>query len=263
MLPNGGVYAIVCTVTGDCYVGSSVDIPHRWSQHRSALKRGDHSTRHLQRAYLKYGPDAFEFLLLEEVTESQQLILEREQFWIDTLEPTYNKRPVANNNFGVKHDEETRANMRAAALARAKPNEEVRKILSEAAKKRQYTEEGRRKRSESMKKWHQERPRSEELRKQIAEKNRETWAKKSKEEKHEYTQKRPPVSEATRQKQREAKLGKKQSPEFIQKRVEGRQARRKAAQAAQALQQLLSLDMPDSVDPIDITQIEQRSLFDL
>lgn len=45
---------------------------------------------------------------------------------------------------------------------------------------------------------------SEETCKKIAQTNRATWAKKSAEEKHWYTQKRPPVSQETRQKQSEA-----------------------------------------------------------
>lgn len=101
-----GVYEIVNTVNGHRYIGSSVDIINRWRVHKSALGLSKHHSPYLQRSWDKYGQDFFEFTVLE-CCEKEQLI-DREQYFIDTLKPTYNISPTAYSCLGVKHSEETK-----------------------------------------------------------------------------------------------------------------------------------------------------------
>ena len=54
-----GVYKIVNTVTQQCYVGQSVRMQKRIKEHFRLLRWGKHSNPHLQKAYNKYGPEAF------------------------------------------------------------------------------------------------------------------------------------------------------------------------------------------------------------
>lgn len=61
-----------------------MDVQTRWRQHRSDLNCGRHHCISLQRAWLKYGRDAFEFLVIEDVPDIECL-LQREQAWIDRL----------------------------------------------------------------------------------------------------------------------------------------------------------------------------------
>lgn len=50
-----GIYEIRCMVSGKSYVGSSVHINRRWSDHRYKLRRGDHPSPRLQHAWNTHG----------------------------------------------------------------------------------------------------------------------------------------------------------------------------------------------------------------
>lgn len=74
-----GVYQIRCS-DGRLYIGSSVDIRSRWSQHLQKLQRDSHSNWRLQQAWNKVNT-TFEFSVLE-VTDRDQLFAV-EQKWIE------------------------------------------------------------------------------------------------------------------------------------------------------------------------------------
>ena len=82
-----GIYKIRNKITGKIYIGSSKDIPSRWKQHKSELKRGTHHSRLLQESWRKYGLDNHEFEILETVSNSSYLI-KREHYYIRTLDST-------------------------------------------------------------------------------------------------------------------------------------------------------------------------------
>lgn len=129
-----GIYKITNTANGKTYVGSSVRMPHRLATHRSHLRSGTHANQKMQRAWNKYGEAAFEFSVIEEVSDPNSLIA-REQFWIDTLNPFYNIAKVAGSPLGVKHTPEAIANMVKARKGKSF-SPEARKSMSEAAKRR-------------------------------------------------------------------------------------------------------------------------------
>lgn len=83
-----GVYQIRCETTGKLYVGSSVKINTRWSQHRRALRRNVHSSPYLQYAWSVHGESAFTFSILEECERA--LLAEREQVYVNGLKPQFN-----------------------------------------------------------------------------------------------------------------------------------------------------------------------------
>jgi group I intron endonuclease len=114
---TAAVYAIVNQTTRDMYVGSAGDVKRRWNAHRNALSKQAHYNSRLQRAFDKYKSDAFDWEIVEFVTDKSQLI-SREQFWINFFRPAYNGRPVANSPLGTKHSAETRAKMSAAGKRR-------------------------------------------------------------------------------------------------------------------------------------------------
>jgi group I intron endonuclease len=101
---KSGIYKITNLVNGKIYVGSSVNVYNRMHTHFAKLKREVHSNKHLQASYLKYGRKAFSFTVLEYCDN----FTEREQYFIDTLNPEYNHRLVAQNNLGLKVSEETK-----------------------------------------------------------------------------------------------------------------------------------------------------------
>lgn len=101
---RSGVYKILNLITNKFYIGSSSDVKHRWSIHKSGLKKNTHHSKILQNAWNKYGEQNFIFEVVElcEVNRIQ----EREQFYIDSLKPTYNVRKIAESNRGVVRSEE-------------------------------------------------------------------------------------------------------------------------------------------------------------
>ena len=152
-----GIYEIVNWEDGKAstYIGSSVNIEHRWVKHRSQLRRGVHNNIYLQRAWNKYGGDAFVFSVLEEVETDMLLIMEQEylddyfdrghcyNIAIDAIAPMR----------GYKHTRETKRKMSEVHKGKKLPpfTEEHKRKLSEAAKGRKHTEETKRKMSETRK----------------------------------------------------------------------------------------------------------------
>jgi len=120
ILASSGIYAITHTDSKRVYVGSAVKLSKRWRAHRGMLRKANHPSRFLQRAWTKYGEEAFDFSVLEVVDDPNTLIA-REQFWIDRLcaadRPTgFNIRANAGSMLGFKHSEKSRNSMRKAKL---------------------------------------------------------------------------------------------------------------------------------------------------
>lgn len=107
-----GIYQIKNLVNGKVYIGSSVDIKSRWRNHLSKLRNNKHHSRHLQRAWDKYGENSFEFSIVEYVS-SEINLLEIEQKWIDKTKCCdinfgYNIIQKAESNIGHKWTEESK-----------------------------------------------------------------------------------------------------------------------------------------------------------
>lgn len=93
---TAGVYAIVNTVDGMAYVGSSVDIEIRWVNHRSTLRRGEGPSRAMVEAWQEHDGQGFEFLVLEEVLADDEALEEAERRWFDHYAGRlYNSRKIA------------------------------------------------------------------------------------------------------------------------------------------------------------------------
>lgn len=108
-----GIYRIRNTVNGKVYVGSAVDVPNRWHEHRKHLRKGDHHSRHLQAAWNKYGEAAFVFEIVE-VVERKDLLIAREQWHLDGAFGTawpYNISPTAGSLWGFRHTEASKSRM--------------------------------------------------------------------------------------------------------------------------------------------------------
>jgi group I intron endonuclease len=60
----GYVYAIVNTLNGSKYIGSTLNPKSRWGTHRCLLRKGKHHSFILQKAWNKYGEAAFRFDVL-------------------------------------------------------------------------------------------------------------------------------------------------------------------------------------------------------
>lgn len=153
--PNtSGIYQILCTPNGKIYVGSAKDIRWRWSAHRWGLRKGTHRNSYLQRAWDKYGADAFSLTILEEVPVAQ--LIEREQYYLDTLRPYvraigFNICMLASSTQGVPCRPETRQKISRKDKARPPFSEEHRKNIAEGGRGRKATPETRQRLTEAQK----------------------------------------------------------------------------------------------------------------
>lgn len=127
--PNGniprasGIYKITCTVNKRIYIGSASNLHKRRNQHWNALKHNQHYNLHLQRAWNKYGPDAFTFEVLELVLSMS--LTAREQYWLNKLNPFgckgFNIASEAGSQLGMEVSPETREKLRQANLGKPNP----------------------------------------------------------------------------------------------------------------------------------------------
>lgn len=83
-----GIYRIENLINHKSYIGQSVDIYERWRDHKWALNNKRHNNSHLVRAWYKYGPDSFEFTIIETCNEDK--LNEREIYWVAYYDAYYN-----------------------------------------------------------------------------------------------------------------------------------------------------------------------------
>lgn len=109
-----GIYKLSNNTNGKIYIGSSIDIDFRWRQHRNA------PSSLIGRALKKYSHEGFEWEVVEETTT--ELLLEREQYYLDTLQPFgdkgYNLATVAGNTLGVPCSDDTKQKISEANMGK-------------------------------------------------------------------------------------------------------------------------------------------------
>jgi len=104
-----GIYAITNNQTGQVYIGQSINLNERLAQHKRDLRRGSCCNQRLQRAWNKYGSEAFSFDCIE-IVPVQEDLAKREQHWIDQFMSSglaYNLCPSSESCAGLKHTEDT------------------------------------------------------------------------------------------------------------------------------------------------------------
>lgn len=140
-----GIYSITNLNDGQhtTYIGSTIQsFKIRWGVHRSALRHGRHVNSHLQRAWDKYGEDAFAFAIVE-VVDDVEKVVGRERIWLDFYRmyvPVYNLSTVIGEEgyLGHPHNEVTKERIRRANsgdrhyMYGKKHSRETKKRLSEA-----------------------------------------------------------------------------------------------------------------------------------
>ena len=132
-----GIYCIH-DECGRLYYGSTVNFNRRWNEHKSDLRLGKHKNPILQAAYNKYGIDYFTYTIVE-IVENRNLLLIREQDWLDWLWKNTTKKTRYNLN---KIAEKPPGNKGIFSA-------ETRKKMSDSAKKRVFTPEQRKKQADT------------------------------------------------------------------------------------------------------------------
>lgn len=109
-----GIYKIINTTNNKVYVGKAKDIYNRMMQHRCNLRRKCKDENiHLINAWHKYGEDSFIYEVIEELELNENLLKEREDYWIVKLKAT-------DHNFGynMRRDSSTRCIMPEESILR-------------------------------------------------------------------------------------------------------------------------------------------------
>lgn len=120
-------------LSGDIYIGSSVNLGNRLGQYYTkkylerTLEKGNSiicasrgrlaATRQAAQtaSLLKNGLSSFSLEILEYCTEVGKVI-DREQYYIDLLQPKYNIFPVAGSSYGFKHSSDTKDKFKVLGL---------------------------------------------------------------------------------------------------------------------------------------------------
>lgn len=146
------IYVIINKINNNEYIGSTIDFSRRKRTHLNLLRKGEHHSNYLQNSYNKYGEDNFEFKILEYVGEVN-LLIEVEQKWLDSNNPSLNMTNIAglNSHLGVKRSEETKRKISESLSGRKLSKEHV-EAMKKGLTGHKQSEETKKKRSESMKK---------------------------------------------------------------------------------------------------------------
>ncbi len=102
------IYKISNNVNDKIYIGSSVKFSIRCNQHKFHLLKNSHFNKKLQNHVNKYGFDSLVFEIIESDCKN---LIDREQFYIDLLNPFFNIRKIAESNFGLKRTNEQKVFM--------------------------------------------------------------------------------------------------------------------------------------------------------
>lgn len=115
------VYRITNKLNGKTYIGSTINFKKRIRSHFYNLRKNVHGNRHLQNSFNKHGEDSFIVRILEKVYHTSKVI-DKEQKWVDKLNPEYNICKVqVNTSLGIKRSKETREKIRQANLGLKHP----------------------------------------------------------------------------------------------------------------------------------------------
>lgn len=151
---KSGIYCWKNRITGKFYIGSVVNLTKRLRSYYSFnfLKR--ELLRHksyIYSAILKYSHSNFNLYILEYC--DQNIILVREQYNIDSLNPEYNILKITSSCLGRKHSEETKAKLSKSAKLRKRKeiffSPEHTEFITKLNKGKKFSLETRKKMSQS------------------------------------------------------------------------------------------------------------------
>lgn len=137
---SSGIYKIVNKENGKIYIGQSTNLAQRKRNHFSRLDRQVHSNIYLQNVYNKYGRDILEFKIIEKC--EPELLDEKEEEYIqkyDTLNPDKGYNLVNGGCDNRYFSDVVRAKMSEALSGRIFTEEHKRKI-SESNKGREISQ---------------------------------------------------------------------------------------------------------------------------
>ena len=147
---KSGIYRWINNENGNTYVGSAVNLSKRINSYYQE-KELNRNPRPIKDALLKYGHKKFSLEILEYCKKKD--LLEREQYYLDKLNPEYNILKQAYSLLGFKHSEETIEKLKSKTLT-----EEQKEFISALHSGKTVSEETKLKLSESIKEFKKNNP---------------------------------------------------------------------------------------------------------
>jgi len=104
---KAGIYRWRNNITGDTYIGSSINLSNRLRLYYryDVISDSTKGNSIINSALLKYGYSNFSLEILEYCDKEE--VLKREQYYLDSLKPEYNILKIAGSNSGHKQREES------------------------------------------------------------------------------------------------------------------------------------------------------------
>jgi len=144
-----GIYKIESQINpGRTYIGSAVNIRHRWECHLSDLRKSKHPNRKLQNHFNKYGTQDLIFIIVELCFP--EFLTAREQYYINKLKPWFNICKMAGSQLGMKRSEEAKKRMSESHIGKHL-SEKTKQKIGEFNKGKHISTETKRRLSESKK----------------------------------------------------------------------------------------------------------------
>lgn len=141
---KSGIYVIRNLINNKMYVGKSINIYNRISQHLTLLNTNSKDENfHLKNSWKKYGKNNFDYFVIEYCDPKESVLQDRELFWIKQLR-TLDRR------YGY--------NLRLDSKSRCIVSNETKKRMSESSKKRFSNPNERKKLGKKAKQFWKENP---------------------------------------------------------------------------------------------------------
>jgi len=116
---KSGIYCWNNLITGKSYIGSSISLRNRFSNYYSLVylkKKVEKGSSIIYNSLLKYGYSNFSIDILEYCEPN--VLIKREQYYLDVLKPEYNILKTAGSSYGFKHTIKTIEYIRSIKLGR-------------------------------------------------------------------------------------------------------------------------------------------------
>lgn len=104
-----GIYMWYNNINGNYYIGSSINLYNRLNNYYYQSRLNNNSK--ISRALLKYGHENFTLIIIE-ILKDDINIIDKEQYYINLLNPIYNILPLAYSSKGFKFNHSASAKLK-------------------------------------------------------------------------------------------------------------------------------------------------------